>query len=278
MFKKSAFIFVFLFSLAPANGAVSVSNIFEQALTLIPLELVRGRDVPFVGLQGQIPVKLSRQNPGAIAQYQAATHQIVFFKKPISKWLSQTKKQIEPAALPEILARCLAPVYVHELSHARDWQQAQQKGFIWPVTLEDEYIASFWQLQFMQQVSAGDSRYYAMCAPFLPPASYRGIPPCQAKETIYQTYVSQAGDALPPPLTRENIRNIQQRGRIDFVLHSFAAKRRHISVLSLFTKGGNWLQLTPQALAALEHSLTYKMYIAFQNQRYQEIQVFCVSF
>ena len=117
--------------------------------------------------------------------------------------------------------------------------------------MEDEAVASFWQLQFMQQASAADVHYYDVCAPFLPPDSYGKLPACQAQEMIYQTYCEEAKDALPPPCTRENIQTVLETGKIDFASHTFHIKKPCLSSRRLFQTGGNWLQLTPPELKKL---------------------------
>lgn len=48
------------------------------------------------------------------------------------------RRNYDASQLPFLFARCAAPIYIHELSHARDKKWAAEHGFAWPLTLEDE--------------------------------------------------------------------------------------------------------------------------------------------
>ncbi|MCQ2410642.1 MAG: hypothetical protein MJ053_03910 [Elusimicrobiaceae bacterium] len=264
---------LFLFTSAQA---ASVKTVFWQAIALLPAQLQHApNDFPTFLRSTQTPVAFSRRSPGALAEYRASSCQIIFFKRPLARWLVQARLQVAEEHLPELLARCLAPIYVHELSHAQDQAQSRMGGFAWPVTLEDEYVASFWQLYFMQAAARGDSSYYELCAPLLPPESYRNLAPCEAKTAIYQTYASAAKDRLPPPLTLSLVQQLLRGGKINFALHEFTSQKPSLSILRFVQQGGNWLRVTPAELQTFTEGPVWDTFQALRSRRLHLLQQVC---
>ena len=256
--------------------AASVKTVFWRAVSLLPAQLqYASEDLPAYLRSTQTPVAFSRRSPGALAEYRASSRQIVFFKRPLARWFAQARLHVAEEHLPELLARCLAPIYVHELSHAQDQSQARMGGFAWPVTLEDEYVASFWQLYFMQAAARGDSSYYELCAPLLPPESYRHLAPCEAQTAIYQTYAAAAKDRLPPPLTWPLIQQLLRGGKINFASHEFTSQSPSLAVLRFVQQGGNWLRITPAELKTFTQGPVWDTFQALRTRRLHLLQQAC---
>ncbi len=265
-----------LLSMCVGAQAASPKRVFEQALPYVRQELKQApSNLPADLQQPDWPVVLSSGGSGALAEYQARKNQIVFFKRPLAAWLKQAQTQFAAEQLPVQLARCLTPIYVHELSHARDRQGAVVRHFVWPVTLEDEFIASFWQRVWMEEQTKKDPDYYAFCTPLLPPAPYRAVAPCDAQQIIYQTYARQAGVRLPPPLTRENIQTWLQEEKLTFAGITFAVKKRRLTAQALMRNGGNWLNLAPAELNKLLILPFFRLFERSRLSRAQEQQNFC---
>lgn len=252
----------------PAYSA-DIAELFQQAQPLLLEEVRPSAVLPADLWPAPLPVPvLSSRRTGALAQYDAATRQIYFFTRALTAW-----QQTAPEVTPQALARCLAPLYIHELSHMRDEQAARSEGYAWPVTLEDEQVAAFWQLIFMQ----ADPAAYEHCAPLLPPEAYRQEAACHAADKIQAYYAAQAHGTLPPPLDLAYIKELQQKGQIQFAGQVFRPKVRLLSLNKLFSAGGNWMQLRAGALRALPDSAAYTAVQQHRARREKEIQKICAK-
>lgn len=255
-----------------AASSRTVTELFRQAADNMVQELQRIPGLPAelclfsVGF-----VSLSSKYTGALAEYQPERKQIVFFRRGLEQWLKQPEvSALDTPARAALLARCLTPVYVHEMSHARDQKWGETNGFFWPVTLKDEFIASFWQLYVMRHYSLIQPDYYKNCQPLLP----ANIPaPENWEEYIYRRYAAQKGAALPPPpLTQTHIEQLIKEGYILFEGKKFYPSKKQISFKRFLKKRASWIQIKKKDLPEFTESELYLRYLKLDNQRNNEIK------
>lgn len=275
MFKIKVFCFCcFLTAACPLSAASNrelrrlltdgAAQIHAQikAVPSLPEELARFRPEAVV---------LSSQNTGAAAEYRPGKKQILFFRKPLERWLEQPDvSALDAPARAALLARCLAPVYIHEISHARDQKWGETNGFFWPITLKDEFIASFWQLYVMRHYSLLQPDYYKACRPLLP----ANIPaPENWEEYIYRRYAAQKGAALPPPpLTPAHIEQLRTRGFVSFYNKKFFPPKKKLSFKRFIRQPASWLQIKKRDIPAFINSRQYINYLWLDGKREQEIK------
>lgn len=215
---------------------------------------------------------LSRKKTGALAQYRASSSAIYIFKKPLAGWIKSLPQNHTPQQLASMFARCAAPLYIHELSHGRDQNRAAENGFVWPLTLEDEYAAYFWQLYFIRKNLEQDPLYYQNCGAFMPPEKWLREPPEKWEHLIYARYVRFNGKQPPPPPLRRPYREeMAADARVTFEGKTFKSNARFLTNERLFKNGGNWLRLKPKELKQLPSNPLFLKYLQLADERRAEI-------
>ena len=159
--------------------------------------------------------------------------------------------------------RCLLPLFVHESFHALLVKQARTTGFAWPVTLQDEIPAFYYQLATEQTMPD----YAVACATWRAElteerralASHNWT---QFETAIYTRY-SQFGakELPPPPFTESWISDAQQDIRaISFYKHIYPLRHRNLTAEKFWRKGGSWLRLSPKELTRAQQDPRYPIY------------------
>lgn len=267
--KKIWYSFLLLLCFAPVWAEnISFKKLLKEAQPFVQKEITSARTIPtsLIALADEYSMVISSQKSGGVAEYKPKKDRIYIFEKELRPW---SEKQVFTA--PDELARCLAPVFLHELTHARNQQFAQAHSFVWPVTLSDEYIAVFWQVHFIQENLQQDPHYYDRCHGFMPPADFLNAKKEDLPAVITDHYL-KTNAHLPPPLTAANLQALQENKKILWHGYLFQPKRRILSVKSLFQKGGDWTTLRPKQLPLLLSSSLYQIYVQQNTLLNQEIR------
>lgn len=252
--RKLFLILCFLLTATPfyALSNTQIKELMGQVSPLIEQEIKTVRTLPPSLPEPIYPLHLSGKKKGVLAEYNPRNQKILIYKNPLKKWWLQYQKEPD---FPQLLARCLAPVYLHELLHARDDAFAQKHGFKWPITTGDEWVAVFWQTHFIKEKLKQNPDYYQKCGMFMPKAEF-----LQAPKTQLETFILKYYAFLPPPLSPNNINQLSEKKKIEYKGHIFVSKRRIRSLKSFFQKGGSWLELKPQELGKLKQDFRYTLY------------------
>ncbi len=259
--KIQALCFLLLF-FPLSLGAESLQNFVNQAAA--PLAQEVGEKTPVVFYLERPQVR------GQLARWNRQKKRFYLSKTALKNWLKQTQ-----APTPELLARCLAPLYQHEKLHAKNDILAAQNGFIWPLTLGDEVLATAKQVAFIQQQTDKQPDYYQNCAfltPLLPAertaAKQKNWP---AFETAVLTrYASLPAQRLPPPpLTPEFIRQAQT-GKIVYGPLMYKVRAKGVTLQKVFSNGRPWTEVNTKELDKIADSPFFKIYLKiFANQTNQ---------
>lgn len=160
-------------------------------------------------------------------------------------------------------ATCLLPLFVHESIHAYFAKNARAQNFAWPVTLQDEVPAFYYQLKAEETLP----NYAQLCAAWraqltaerqaLASQNYN-----QFQTAIYERYSRFAGNELPPPpLAQPWLTQAQTGTTLVFFEHIYPLRRRTLSASKFWRKGGSWLRLSPHDLPLVTqhpHYLSYR--------------------
>ncbi len=266
---KKLFLFTLLIFLSSALWASSKKDA-KQILCLLPplleQEIKSVDSLPVSLSQSIYPLFLSGQKTGALAEYKKEKDKIFIFKKPLKKWLAYYGHQPDATHL---LAKCFAPVYLHELSHARDGSFGKKNNFSWPITVSDEYVAVFWQVYFIKEKLRENPNYYQDCSVFMPKSDFLHSTTQELEKEIIKHY-----PFLPPPMTQNNIEQLLENQKISYLGFSFAPKRVVLSLKSFFTKGGSWLEIKSKDLHKLKNNQHYLSYTEEKGRQMQEMNRF----
>lgn len=173
------------------------------------------------------------------------------------------------------MARCLAPLYQHEKFHAENDRLAEQNGFIWPLTLADEVLATAKQVAFMRQKTEAHPDYYKDCT-FLTPtlsaerkaAKQQNWPAFEA--AVLARYAHLPAQKLPPPpLTPEFIRQAQT-GKIIYGPLMYKVRAKGVTLQKVFSAGRPWTVVNTKELDKMTDFPFFKIYLKiFANQTAQ---------
>ena len=264
--KRLLLSLLFLFITVPfwAQSNREIKELLRQSEPFLHQELQTISTLPDSLTERQYPLYLRAKSHFAIAEYAGTKDKIFIFKRPLKKWLALYGQ--EPS-LPRLLGKCLAPVYVHELSHAKDHSFGKRHGFVWPVTVSDEYNATFWQVHFIQEKLKQNPDYYKECNAFMPKKDFLQASADQLEKQILRHY-----SFLPPPLIQENIQQLLKHKKINYGGFSFSSKRAVLSLKSFFQKGGSWPELKKSDLIKLNSHSFYHLYQKEKTVQKDEIR------
>lgn len=198
---------------------------------------------------------------GQLARWDRKKSRFYLSKTALKNWLKRTQ-----APTPELLARCLAPLYEHENFHAQNDYLAEQNGFIWPLTLGDEILATAKQVAFMREREKNQPDYYKNCH-FLTPALS-----AERKATEQQNWTAFEDSVLaryahlpaqklpPPPLTPEFIRQAQT-GQMVYGPLTFRVRSRGKSRAQIFAHGHPWTWINAKELSKIDEFPFFKIYL-----------------
>ncbi|WP_428062731.1 hypothetical protein [Candidatus Avelusimicrobium fimicolum] len=198
---------------------------------------------------------------GQLARWDRQKKCFYLSKTALKKWFKQTQ---EPT--PKLLARCLAPLYQHEKFHAENDLLAEQNGFIWPLTLGDEVLATAKQVAFMQQKTEEQPEYYKNCT-FLTPAlsterkaaKQRNWPAFEV--SVLTRYARLPAHKLPPPpLTPEFIRQAQT-GKIVYGPLMYKVRAKGVTLQKVFSAGRPWTSVNTKELDKMTDFPFFKIYL-----------------
>ena len=169
---------------------------------------------------------------------------------------------------------CLLPLLAHESTHARLHKEAQARGFAWPVTLQDEALAYYYQLavenalpDFVQKCSDWQAQLTAEREAL---AAHNWGRFQTAVLTRYSQF--PGADLPPPPFTQTWIDDaLHARKTLPFYHHTYKLSPRTRNLQKLWKKGGSWLHLSPNALRALMEDTTYHTYKKMMEEYRREI-------
>ena len=266
---KKQFLFVFFILFSSSLWAASANDAKQVLFLLPPLleqELNSVDSLPVSLAQDKNPLFLSGQKTDALAEYKKQGNKIFVFKKPLKKWLTAYENHSDRT---QLLAKCFAPVYLHELCHARDGSFGKKNGFSWPVTVSDEYVAVFWQVHFIKTKLKQNPDYYKECDVFMPNVDFMQASAEQLQRQILKYY-----SFLPPPMTLDKIAQLIENKKISYLSFFYSQKRAFLSLKSFFKKGGSWLELKPKELSKLPQHPFYRLYIQEKEKQLREIKLF----
>ncbi len=270
MKKILSFLLFFVGSVSLFAG--DVKSLLRQTQSPLRREVRQISDIPASLFPAQWPaLRVSARLKGAVAEYKAERGKIYISRSILKQWEKRLALKYGPGRLPAVLAQCLAPVYVHELSHMRDQNQGKALGFVWPVTLEDEYAAAFWQLYVIDAYQRALPDYSLDCREWLPPAELIQTPAGRRRERIYGWYAQKSGIALPPVISGRTVASVRREGQVRFAGFVYRPKSRTVSLNVFLKRGGNWLYLSPRALERFVGSIQYRDYLLSVGRREQEI-------
>lgn len=157
-------------------------------------------------------------------------------------------------------AQCLLPLFAHETVHAYLYKAAQAHGFTWPITLQDEVLAHYYQLQTEQTLPD----YAARCAAWRPQLTAERAAFTQQnwpafEEAIFTRYSRFGGATPPPPLTPFYVERAKTHKVWPFLGHTYRCTR-HFSAEKFWRKGGNWFCVKAAERALLLQSPYYTTY------------------
>ena len=243
-------------------GATPLQDLLIQAAA--PLAQEAGEKTPVV-------FYLERPHArGQLARWDRQKKRFSLSKTALKKWIKQTK---EPT--PELLARCLAPLYRHEKFHAENDLLAEQNGFMWPLTLGDEVLATAKQVAFMRQKTEAHPDYYKDCTLLTPAlsaehqaATKQDWPAFEA--AVLARYARLPAHKLPPPpLTPAFIRQAQT-GKITYGPLSYKARGKGVTLQKVFSDGRPWTTVNTKELDKMADFPFFKIYSKiFANQTNQ---------
>lgn len=207
---------------------------------------------------------------GQLARWDRQKKRFYLSKTALKKWIKQTK---EPT--PELLARCLAPLYRHEKFHAKNDLLAEQNGFIWPLTLGDEVLATAKQVAFMRQKTKEQPEYYKNCT-FLTPALSAERKGAKLQNwaafeaAVLARYARLPAHQLPPPpLTPAFIRQAQT-GKITYGPLMYKVRAKGVTLQKVFSAGRPWTVVNTKELDKMTDFPFFKIYSKiFANQTTQ---------
>ncbi|HAM42852.1 MAG TPA: hypothetical protein DCP52_03355 [Elusimicrobia bacterium] len=233
-------------------GATPLQDLLIQAAA--PLAQEAGEKTPVV-------FYLERPHArGQLARWDRQKKRFYLSKPALKKWFKRTQ---EPT--PELLARCLAPLYRHEKFHAKNDLLAEQNGFIWPLTLADEVLATAKQVAFMRQKAAKQPEYYKSCT-FLTPtlsaehqaATKQDWPAFEA--AVLTRYARLPSSKLPPPpLTPAFIRQAQT-GKITYGPLMYKVRAKGVTLQKVFSAGRPWTVVNTKELDKMTDFPFFKIY------------------
>lgn len=243
---------------------------FPFSLGAAPLdELLVRAGTPLAQEMGETnPVVFYLERPrarGQLARWDRQKKRFYLSKTALKKWLKQI-----PHAEPALLARCLAPLYAHEKVHAQNDALAQENGFIWPLTLGDEVLATAKQVAFMRQRTTEQPDYYQACLSLTPQlprenqaATAHDWPAFEA--AVLARYARLPVQKLPPPpLTPEFIRQAQT-GKMVYGPLTFRVRSRGKSRAQIFAHGHPWTCINAKELSKMDEFPFFKTYLKILN-------------
>ncbi len=249
-------------ALFPAPAAAAPLQDFLQAATPFLSREVEAADEACV-------FHLERPKaPGQLARWDANAQRFYLSKSALKKWRKQS-----PAATEEQLARCLAPLWIHENAHAQDHAFAAAHGFVWPLTMADEVHATALQVAFMQNHVAQDPAYYAGCEGLLPLLPAETAAWQKQDAAAFQTAVLERYRRLsfrqmpPPPPLPELIGQAQTQRQILYGSLSYPVRPRGLRAKEVFSDGRNWTLLRPREYGVLERLPAFPLYLQRISQR-----------
>lgn len=207
------------------------------------------------------------RTPGQLARWEPRKKRIYLSKKAYKKWL-----RAHPAATAQQLAQCVAPLWVHEFSHAQDAAFAQAHGFVWPVTLQDEVLATAKQLLFMRAQTVKNQQDYALCRGLLPVLEREQTALAQGDWRAFEAAVLGRYSRLsrrqmpPPPLTAVFIFQAQGGqmvyGPLRYKTYPRGGRAQHV-----FYGGTSWTQLNAKELVKIPFLAPFPVYQNYLNEK-----------
>ncbi len=159
-------------------------------------------------------------------------------------------------------ARCLLPLFVHESIHSHFVKQARTMGFAWPITLQDEVPAIYYELLTENTLPDYAQNCAAWRAELI--AERRALTAQDWKAfqaAIYERYSQFPGEELPPPPFAEPwIMQAQHGKELTFYQRTYLLRRRTLSAEKFWRKGGSWLWVSPKELERTVSDPRYPLY------------------
>lgn len=256
---------VFLLLFFPLSlGAEPLQNFLNQ--TAVPLSQETSEKTRIVFYLERPQVR------GQLARWDRKKSRFYLSKTALKNWLKRTQ-----APTPELLARCLAPLYEHEKFHAQNDYLAEQNGFIWPLTLGDEILATAKQVAFMREREKNQPDYYKNCH-FLTPALS-----AERKATEQQNWTAFEDSVLaryahlpaqklpPPPITPEFIRQAQT-GKITYGPLMYKVRGKGANLQKVFSSGRPWTEVNTKQLYKIANLPFFKIYLKIFTDQTNQIK------
>ena len=237
------FIFYFIFAIPCFAQKTNPQHLAQEAFAFLAPLAGNIQGIPS-SLLSNAPtqIKPSSLPRGALARWDEHKNYFLISKRVLKQW---TKKTPQPSA--EKLADCLLPLWIHEATHARSFQDGNDLGFAWPFTLEDEAIATYWQLYAQQTLEQAER--FSSCREWT--ASFLLEKEALLKEdwplfkhAVFERYSSSLGKVLPPPLIPEILPDSNEKNQISFSKGIYPIFTEKLPLKTVLTKGGKWTDLS----------------------------------
>lgn len=230
---------------------------------LLACSLVRANDLALTDLTTHL--KQAAVLPGFVINAAPTHFKIVSLPAGVlARWNPKTdtfevSKVLWKKAPP--IPVCLLPLFTHETIHAYLYKVAQAHGFAWPITLQDEVLAHYYQLQTENYIPD----YVIRCAAWRPQLLAERAAVAQQnnasfEKAIFTRYCRLGGPKIPPPpLTPLYVEQAQLPKVWSFYGHRYRCAR-HFSADKFWHKGGNWFCVKPNERPQLLQSPFYTIY------------------
>ena len=253
------FIFYFIFAIPCFAQKANPHHIAQGAFTLfVPL----AKEIPNIpaSLLSNAPtqIKPSSLPKGVLAKWDEHKNYFLISKRLLKQWTKQTP---QPSA--EKLASCLLPLWLHEATHARSFQEGKSLGFVWPFTLEDEAIATYWQIYTQQALEQAEK--FSTCHLWVPDLFLEKEAHLKKdwpmfQQVVFERYSAALGRELPPPLIPENLPQEKEKKQIFFSKGIYPVFTGKLSLKTFLTKGGKWTDLSRKNFFLFLGSPSYLRY------------------
>jgi hypothetical protein len=167
---------------------------------------------------------------------------------------------------------CLLPLFVHESVHSYFVKKAHTLGFAWPVTIQDEVPAFYYQLVTEEALAHYTQECAVWHAELTPQRRALTMQNWDAFQTaIYEHYSQFPSHTIPPPpFAQPWIEQARHQKKLIFYQRTYLLHKRSLTAARFWRKGGSWLRLSPAALKHAQQDPRYALYKTVLKQLFNK--------